>query len=293
MTDKTKVMIAIAGTALVVGGATAVASGGKGAVTGSTTTGSTAPGVAPSYGFGGGKWGGGMRGGGPGPGFRGGPQGGLHGDAFGAAADYLGLTRQQLAEQLAAGKSLAQVAAAQSGKTVDGLKAAIKAEAKKDVEADVAAGRVTPAERDAFLAELDARVTALVNRTGLPGRHGPGPGDRLHHGGPLAFTAAAKYLGLTPMQIGEQLRAGKSLAEIAAAQGKTVAGLKNAIVADAKTRLDGAVVKGWMTSAQGTKLLDALKSKLDAIVQNKGFAHPGGKSARPRGKTAAFRGTRA
>ncbi len=293
MTDRTKVMIAIAGTALVVGGATAVASGGKGSITGSSASGSaagtasgTAPGTAPSFAFGRG-----LRGSGPGPGFRAGPRDGLHGDGFGAAAGYLGLTKQQLAEQLAAGKTLAQIAAAQSGKSVDGLKAAIKAEAKSDVDADVAAGRVTPAERDAFLADLDARVTAFVDRAGFPAGHGPG--GRWHHGGPLASTAVAKYLGLTPIQIAEQLRAGKSLAGIAAAQKKTVAGLEAAMLADAKTHLDREVAAGHATPAQAAKELDALKSKLDAIVQNKGFPHPEGRFAHPEGKTAAFRGIRA
>jgi hypothetical protein len=272
MNDRTKVMIAIAGTALVVGGASAIASsgnsGGNGAQPGSQA-GSGMPFAAGAER--------GFHTGGP----RGdGPHGGLHGDAIGAAADYLGLTEQQLADQLVAGKSLAQVAAATSGKTLDGLKAAIKAEAKADVDKDVAAGRVTAAERDAFLAAVDARIADLVDRTGFALR-GPGGGPGGHHGGHgvLAAAAVTKYLGLTQAQLGEQLRAGKSLAEIAVAQGKTVAGLKDAMTADAKTHLDAEVAAGELTAAEAAQRLADLKTMLDEIVQNKGFGHPGGMHA--------------
>ena len=179
MNDRTKVMIAIAGTALAVGGASALASGGNGNNNPNTAQPTAAPLAA-----------------GPGAGgefHTGGPRGGIHGDAIGAAADYLGLTDQQLFTQLAAGKSLAQVTAATSGKTLDGLKAAIKAEAKADVDKDVAAGRVTAAERDAFLAAVDARIADLVNQTGFRtgGPGGPaGPGGPGAPGGPAAITAA-------------------------------------------------------------------------------------------------------
>jgi hypothetical protein len=277
MTDRTKVMIAIAGTALVVGGTTAVAAGGSGG--GSASAGSTSAPAASAF-----------AGAGQAHAFRGrGRVGGLHGDVLGAAATYLGLTRQQLVDQLAAGKSLAQVAAAQSGKTVDGLKAAIKGEAKADVDADVAAGRVSAAERDAFLAALDARIDELVARTGFPGgRGGPGFGHG-HHGAPFAGAAVATYLGLTEAQLAEQLRAGKSLAEIAAAQGKTVAGLKDAIVAAAKEHLDQDVKEGHLTAAQAAQRLTELKSRLDEIVQNKGFGPPGARGHDYPGKTAGFR----
>jgi hypothetical protein len=275
MTDRTKVMIAIAGTALVVGGTTAVAAGGDGG----DSAGDRGSAAAPhAFGF---------SGAGRGHAFRGGHVGGLHGDVLGAAATYLGLTRQQLLDQLVAGKSLAQVTAAQSGKTVDGLKAAIEAAAEADVDADVAAGRVTAAERDAFLAGLDARIDELVARTAFPrDRGGPGFGHG-HHAGPFAGAAVAKYLGLTEAQLVAQLRAGKSLAEIAAAQGKTVAGLKDAIVSAAKAHLDQDVTEGHLTAAQAAERLAQLKANLDDIVQNKGFGpHRDGP---PRSNDAGFR----
>jgi hypothetical protein len=59
-------------------------------------------------------------------------------------------------------------------------------------------------------------------------------------GGPLGavFDAAAKYLGVTRAQLGRELWSGKSLADVAKAKGKDVAGLKDAISNAFKGQLD-------------------------------------------------------
>src|SRR5438094_497482 len=64
------------------------------------------------------------------------------------------------------------------------------------------------------------------------------------------FRVAADYLGLTPRELFQQLRSGKSLAEIATAQGKSVDGLKSAILDAVKKRLDAAVANDRITSAR-------------------------------------------
>ena len=124
--------------------------------------------------------------GGFGLGHHGGP--GMHG--FGhldAAASYLGLTEAELATELSGGKTLADVAKAK-GKSVDGLVSALVADEKKELDAAVAAGRITKAQADEMLANAKQRFTDMVNGT-LPDRgHGPlgGPPGALwsdsHHG---------------------------------------------------------------------------------------------------------------
>src|SRR3954447_9677413 len=105
-----------------------------------------------------------------------GPGGPGFGHGFGGiqgAADYLGLTEDKLRDQLQAGKSLADVAKATSGKTVDGLKAAIKAAQVKDLDQAVKDGHLTSAERDKIVADLDQRIDDMVNATppkGAPGK---------------------------------------------------------------------------------------------------------------------------
>jgi len=78
-----------------------------------------------------------------------------------------------------------------------------------------------------------------------------GPG--FHHRGPFGgLDAAATYLGLTDAQLRTRLESGKSLADVAKAQNKSVDGLVQAIVDAAKKKLDAAVdddVRGML--AQG------------------------------------------
>ena len=79
-----------------------------------------------------------------------------------AAASYLGLTEAALETQLESGKSLAQVAK-DRGKSVDGLVQALYDAAKKRLDADVAAGRLTKAQEQQILSGLKDRITAFVN----------------------------------------------------------------------------------------------------------------------------------
>jgi hypothetical protein len=98
-----------------------------------------------------------------------------HGADLGAATSYLGLTEAELRTQLAAGKSLAQIAG-DRGKSVDGLIQAFVDAATKELEAAVAAGRLTEAQKQLILGDLKARITEHVNGT-MPAFHrGPGIG---------------------------------------------------------------------------------------------------------------------
>jgi hypothetical protein len=125
-------------------------------------------------------------GGGPGgPGGHHGP-GGPRGAGLDAAADYLGLSKEQLHEQLHDDKSLADVAKDRS-KSVDGLKDAMEKAIRADVEQAVEDKRLTQEQADRILEGLDSRLDEKVERSGPPhggpgGRGGPGG-----HGGPPGF----------------------------------------------------------------------------------------------------------
>ena len=111
-----------------------------------------------------------------------GPKGGgfgRHGTSLATAATYLGVTQAQLRTDLQSGKSLADVAKATDGKSVDGLIAAIVAAEKDRLAKAVAAGTLTDAQQTQLLANLEARVTGLVNGVrpsgGPGGPHGGAP----------------------------------------------------------------------------------------------------------------------
>jgi hypothetical protein len=113
-------------------------------------------------------------GGPPGHGFGHGPGGG-GGDDLAAAATYLGTTSANLMTQLEAGKTLAQVAAATSGKSTAGLVAALVAAEKTEIAGYVTSGKLTQAQADQIGATLTQRFTDLVNGT-RPAGGPPGPG---------------------------------------------------------------------------------------------------------------------
>jgi hypothetical protein len=155
------------------------------------------------------------------------------------------------------------------GISTEKLEDATKQAAIDEVDEQLEAGRITKAQAD----ELKARI----REGGLPflfgRRHfrsdGAGRFDgprRLFHAPFGHLSAAADYLGLSVPQLLEQLTSGKSLAEVAEAENKSVDGLKDAMVADAKERLDQAVEEGLLTEAQANEKLDAIESRIDDIV---------------------------
>ncbi|HKU59297.1 MAG TPA: hypothetical protein VJP39_06800 [Gaiellaceae bacterium] len=152
---------------------------------------------------------------------RDGPGPAMHGRGlFGAAVTYLGTTPQSLFTQLRSGKTLAQIANGTSGKSAAGLIAALVADAKQHL------GTNAPSD-------LEQRITDFVNgklpvRTGRPGFGRPRfPG----------LDVVTSYLGISNSDLLTQLRAGKTLAQIAnATSGKSASGLIAALVADAKQR---------------------------------------------------------
>ena len=141
------------------------------------------------------------------------------------------------------------------------LQDATKAAAIDQVDADLKAGRITKAQADAMKARINAGGVPLF--FGGPHRFGD-----FGHRGPRGshLSAAADYLGLTVPQVLQRLSGGKSLADVAKAQDKSVSGLKDAMLADAQKRFDQAVKDGRLTEAQAKEELSELKSRIDGII---------------------------
>jgi hypothetical protein len=178
-------------------------------------------------------------------------------------------------------KAVVQDAAKQLGVDPTKLTAALKQALKNRVDAAVAAGTLTKAQGD----ELKARITA--DEVPLLGARGPGFGHHGHGFGHLG--AAATYLGVTEAALQTQLADGKTLADVAKAQGKTVDGLVSALVADEKTELAAAVSAGRLTQAQADDMLANAKQRFTDMVN--GTMPPGGPhGVGGMGATASMRG---
>jgi hypothetical protein len=153
------------------------------------------------------------------------------------------------------------------------LEDALKGAARDRVDAALAAGRITKDEAQAMKDAIDAGKLPLG---------GPGLGFGFHHGRGFglrdgdSLDAGASYLGLTETALRDQLRSGKSLTDIAKAQGKSVDGLKQTILSAFQSKLDQAVKDGRLTSSRRDQLLSDLESRLDELVNRTASEPPAG-----------------
>lgn len=174
-----------------------------------------------------------------------GPLGG--GAVITAAAEYIGITEEELREQLAEGKTLAQVAE-ENGGTRDGLISAISS---------------------ALVARINEEVPVLVDRT-FPQRPGPGhgrPPQSRWHAAIEIWHATAEYLGIPNGQLRQQVSEGTTLGEIAdATEGKSREGLIAYLVAGAAEYLDEAVADGRLTQDQADQIETTLEERVTRAV---------------------------
>lgn len=85
------------------------------------------------------------------------------------------------------------------------------------------------------------------------------------------MTAVASYLGLSQTELQDQMQSGKSLADVAKAQGKTVSRLEDAMVSAFTNNLDAS---NTLTPDQRAAAAAEMKSRIDTMVNT---AHtPGG-----------------
>ncbi len=163
------------------------------------------------------------------------------------------------------------------------LNAALRGAADDQLQAAVKAGRLTQAQANAIKQHIaqapGAPLGAFLGprfRGGFPpGRGGFAPGPPgARFGGPRAGTlnAAAAYLGLTDAQLFNQLAAGKSLAQIAKAQGKSTATLKAKLTAAITADLAKLRTAGMISATAEQQILSRLSARLDAQINRAGLA---------------------
>jgi hypothetical protein len=155
-------------------------------------------------------------------------------------------------------------AAKQLGVEPQALEDALESALGARLDEAVKSGRLTEQQATELKERLKDGTLPLFGGRGH-GHHGPG----LH--GPELFDAAASFLGLTEAELRAQLESGKSLADVAEAVGKTVAGLKAALVDAAETKLAEAVEAGRLTDAQRDEALERLEERLDDVIAREGL----------------------
>jgi hypothetical protein len=157
-------------------------------------------------------------------------------------------------------KAIVSDAAKSLGVEPSKLSGALKQAFEHRIDAAVAAGRLTKEQGEELKQRIESDDFPLFGPPAFG--HGFGAPHPFFHG----LDAAASYLGLTEEQLHSRLASGKTLAQIAKAQGKSVDGLKDALLKDAEQHLDAAVRAGRLSTAQEKRVLAELEQRIDDLV---------------------------
>lgn len=119
----------------------------------------------------------------------------------------------------------------------------------------VSAGKLTAKQAQSLLARLQSSPRWPQLRWGHPRR-------------PLTllWRRAAAYLGLSVPALRQDLQQGKTLAQLAAAQGKTAQGLEQFLVQPLAQHLASRVQAGKMTPQQEQRILTRMEHRLQTLI---------------------------
>jgi hypothetical protein len=158
------------------------------------------------------------------------------------------------------------------GVSSEELEDATKAAAIDQVNQALENGRISDEQAEELKSRIESGEAPWLfgpGFFGFRGHAGPGGPGSDHHFLPFLhdkLTPAAEYLGLSEEELLEQLRDGKSLAEVVEAEGKSVDGLKQAILRGARSALDEAVANERLTQEQADAIYERLQGFIDTLV---------------------------
>jgi hypothetical protein len=184
------------------------------------------------------------------------PYGG-HGPKLEAAAQALGLSEDDLRSRLREGNTIAQVAQAQ-GVDVQTVIDAMVAAATARIDQEVQEGDLTAEEANERKANLQERITRLVNEGKPPGGGPHGRGPKLE--------AAAEALGVSEDDLREQLQDGKTIAQVAEERDVDKQQVIDAMVAAATERIDQKVQEGDLTAEEANERKAELEERITTLV---------------------------
>jgi uncharacterized protein YidB (DUF937 family) len=182
-------------------------------------------------------------------------------------AEALGMTTEELQDALQDGQSVAEVAEAQ-GVDLDTVVDAVLAEIEERLDTLVENGRLTQEQADERLENARERVTERMNQTRTPGdRNGSDrpdmpPPPRAH------LETMAEALGMTTEELVSELQDGKTVAEVAEAQGVDLDTVVDAVLAEIEERLDTLVEEGRLTQEQADERLENARERVTERMNN-------------------------
>jgi uncharacterized protein YidB (DUF937 family) len=189
----------------------------------------------------------------------------------GAALAVVGAGAAVAADRLtpkAESQAIVNDAAKQLGVDPAKLSDALEQALKNRIDAAVKDGRLTKEQGDAMKRRITSAAFPLFIGPGFDRGGTPHRGFGHHWGRDL--DAAASFLGLSESEVRTALESGKSLAQIAKDEGKSVDELVETLISATTKRLDEAVSDGRLTRADRDKIVARLKEQTTAMVNASG-----------------------
>ena len=181
------------------------------------------------------------------------------GTFLGVELAYLQIDKNTLLAKLKQGQTLAQIATAQ-GKSPQGLIDAIVAATKVKLDAKVRAGKLGAAKEASILAKLRPQLGKVVTKS-----YGPGTTTVPS----VYLNPVLAYLQIDKPTLDQELKSGKTLAQIAVAHGKTADGVAAAILGTIQAQLDAQVTAGKLTPADRDALLAQAPAQVAKLIAGK------------------------
>jgi transposase-like protein len=190
---------------------------------------------------------------------------GLRKQALALAAKTIGVKPADLANELKAGKSVADVANEHNVQPQTVIDALVHA-ADNKIEAAKTAGKITPDQASKLEAKVPDTVTKLVNAKHPGANVNAKVRQELGKFRKEAGVLAAKTIGVTPAALKQEVKAGKSVADVATEHGVQPQTVIDALVQAGDKKIEAAKTAGKITAAQATNLENRLPTLVTKLV---------------------------
>ncbi|MTV49237.1 hypothetical protein GJ688_09630 [Heliobacillus mobilis] len=191
--------------------------------------------------------------------FKGSPMG----KHFEGLAAILGMEQSALKTELQSGKTILDIAQAK-GISKDDLIAKMVADAETRIDQAVKDGKLTSDKAVQMKANLKDRLIAAVERKADPSKADGKRGMLGNH-----LQKVTEILNMQPNELRDEMKAGKSLAEIAQSKGIAPEDLKAKLIEAAKQDIDSLVQQGKMTQEKADQVKQGLEKRIDGMINHK------------------------
>ncbi len=178
------------------------------------------------------------------------------------ATQTTGLNRAEIIDQMSQGKTLAEVITANGGDPQAVIDQAV-ARLTEDINRAVADGRLTQERADRLLVNLEDVVTRGINgefrQQAIEARVRIG-----------VLRLASQETGLTPREIVQEIRSGKSLGQVLTENGVDTATFIETAVSTLQERLNQAVTNGRLTQEQADQRVTEFRDRLTERINQAG-----------------------